>query len=107
MRLTKKLAFLPVFLMMIACAYGQDVHYNYALGTNFAAYKTYEWVDLPGPGGTVPDQIIDQSIKRAVDEQLGQKGFTKVEKDGNLKVAYHAIIREEKGIDLSAFGTGV
>jgi hypothetical protein len=91
---------------LIAGAYGQDVHYNYDHGANFAGYRTYQWVELPGPGGTVPDQLIDQSIKRAVDEQLAQKGLARVEKDGDLKVGYHAIIHEEKGIDLSAFGMG-
>jgi hypothetical protein len=54
----------------------------------------------------VPDQLIDQSIKRAVDEQLVQKGLRQVEKDADLKVAYHAIIREEKNINLSASGMG-
>jgi Domain of unknown function (DUF4136) len=103
----KRLAFFPVFLFMIACAYGQDVHYNYDHSAKFAAYKSYEWVDLPGPGGAVPDQLIDQAIKRAVDEQLSQKGLMKVERDGYLKIGYHAIIREEKGVDLSGFGTGV
>ncbi len=107
MRLTKKLAFLPAFLMMIACAYSQDVHYNYEHSANFAGYKSYEWVDLRGPGGAVPDQLIDEAIKRAVDEQLSQKGLTRVERDGYLKIAYHAIIREEKGVDLSGFGTGI
>jgi hypothetical protein len=97
---------LSAFLFMAACAFGQDVHYNYDRSADFAAYKSYEWVDLPGPGGAVPDQLIDQAIKRAVDEQLSQKGLTRVEKDGYLKIAYHAIIREEKGVDLSGFGTG-
>ena len=106
MRLKKPLILLPAVLFMISCAFGQEVHYNYEHGANFAAYKSYQWVDLPGPGGTVPDQLIDQAIKRAVDEQLAQKGLTRVEKDGDLKVGYHAAIHEEKGIDLSAFGTG-
>ena len=82
---------------MIADAYAQETHYNYDRGANFASYKTYQWVDLPGPGGTVPDQLIDQDIKRAVDEQLALKGLTRVEKDADLKVAYHAVIQEEKG----------
>jgi len=105
MTLNKQFALLSAFFM-IACAYGQDIRYNYDHGANFAAFKTYQWVDLPGPGGAVPDQLIDQAIKRAVDEQLEQKGLTRVEKDGDLKVGYHAIIHEEKAIDLSAFGTG-
>ena len=106
MRLTKSLTFLPALFFMITCAYSQDVHYNYDRSANFASYKTYQWVDLPGPGGAVPDQLIDQAIKRAVDEQLAQKCLTRVEKDGDPKVGYHAIIREEKGINLSGFGTG-
>jgi hypothetical protein len=106
MKLIKRLTFLAVILFVIAGAYGQDTHYNYARGTNFASYKTYQWVDLPGPGGQVPDQLIDQAIKQAVDEQLAQKGLTRVEKDADLNVGYHAVIHEEKGINLSAFGNG-
>jgi len=106
MRVNKQVTFLLPFFIVIACAFGQDVRYNYAPGVNFAAYKSYQWVELPGPGGAVPDQLIDQEIKRAVDEQLAQKGLTRVEKDGDLKVGYHAIIHEEKSINLSAFGTG-
>jgi len=93
-------------LFVVASAYGQDVHYNYDRGTNFSSYKTYQWVDLPGPGGAVPDQLIDRDIKRAVDEQLTQKGLTRVEKDADLMVGYHVILHEEKGINLSALGTG-
>lgn len=106
MRFTKWLTFLPALLCMVVCVHGQDVHYNYDRGTNFAAYKTYQWVDLPGPGGKVPDQSIDQAIKRAVDEQLAQKGLTRIEKDADLKVGYHVVVHEEKGINLSALGTG-
>ena len=74
----KKLLFLSILSVVTLIAYGQDVRYNYAPGTNFSAYKTYQWVDLPGPGGKVPDQLIDQSIQRAVDEQLAQKCLTRV-----------------------------
>jgi Domain of unknown function (DUF4136) len=106
MGLNKRRAFLPACLLVIACAYGQDVGYNYDHGANFAVYKSYEWVQLPGPGGALPDQLIDQAIKRAVDEQLAMKGLIRVEQDGYLKIGYHAIVHEEKGTDLSAFGMG-
>ncbi len=92
-----RLAVLAVVLVTIGAAYGQDTHYNYAPGTNFAAYKTYQWVDA---GGAVPDELIDQSIKRAIDEQLAQKGLTKVDKNADLYVSYQAVIREEKAINL-------
>ena len=68
--------------------------------------------NLPGGGplavrgGTPDDQLINQDIMRAVDEQLAQKGLTKVDKNPDLLVAYHAAIREEKGINLNGWGTG-
>src|SRR5271165_2541670 len=106
MRLTKWLIFVPALLSMITCGYSQEVHYNYDRSANFGSYKTYRWVDLPGPGGKVPDQLIDQDIKRAVDEQLAQKGLTRVESGEDLQVGYHAILREEKGINLNGYGWG-
>ena len=106
MRFTKWLILLPALLFMITCAYSQDVHYDYDRNANFGAYKTYHWVDLPGPGVKVLDQLIDQDIKRAVDEQLAQKGLTRVETGGDLQVGYHAILREEKAVNLNGFGTG-
>jgi len=60
MRFTRRLTLLPAFLFMVVCAYGQDVHYNYDRGANFASYKTYQWVDIPG--GAVADQICEGAI---------------------------------------------
>jgi hypothetical protein len=84
---------------MITYANGQEVHYNYDRGVNFSSYKTYQWVDLAD--GRVPDQLIDRDIKRAVDEQLTQKGLTRVEKDADIYVSYQAVITLEKSLNLS------
>ena len=133
MKLSKLQRVLPPFLFIVACAYGQDVHYNYDRGANFQSYRTYQWVDLqsgppkayvptglPNPPGGLPnlpvgpppgsgssvsdDQLLNQDIKRAVDEQLAQKGLTKVDKGGDLLVGYQANVREEKSINL--WGSG-
>lgn len=48
MRLTKWLSALILTLGVGACAFGQDVHYNYDRGTNFSSYKTYQWLGVPG-----------------------------------------------------------
>src|SRR3974377_182772 len=100
MKLTKLLTVIPAILFMLACAYAQDVHYDYDRGADFAAYKTYQWVDEPtgqakvappsglprvdlpggGPlavrGGTSDDQLIRQDIQGAVGGQRARKGFT-------------------------------
>ena len=51
-------------------AYAQDVKHNYVTGTNFAAFKTYRWIDLPN--AEKPDQIVDQQIKTAIDNNLAK-----------------------------------
>lgn len=104
MRLPKVLTFLPAFLFMVAFVCGQDVHYNYDRGANFPSYTTYQWIDLPG--GAVPDQLIDRDIKRAVDEQLVQKGLTRVEQNADLHVGYQAAITLEKSVNLWGTGEG-
>jgi hypothetical protein len=140
MKRAKYLPLLSGFLFVIAGAYGQEVHYNYDRGANFAAYKTYQWVDLPSiptrgtlpsgpvsagllPGGPpieirgsgalgdIPasgqdDQLIDQEIKRAIDEQLAQKGLTRVDAGGDIQVVYQAAIREEKSLNVSGMAWG-
>ncbi len=98
MTFKKWLTVISALLFMVVYAYGQDVHYNYDRGANFANYKTYQWVDIPG--GAVSDQLIDQSIKRAIDEQLAQKGLTRVEKNADLYIGYQAVINLEKSMNL-------
>jgi len=102
MRLTKPVTFLAAFLLMAAGAYGQDVHYNFDPSANFTAYKTYQWVDIPG--GSVPDQLVHQAIKRATEEQLALKGLTKVENNADLYIGYQVVINLEKSVSL--WGTG-
>ena len=54
----------------------------------------------------MPDQLIDRDIKRSIDEQLGQKGLTKVEKNADLYVGYRAAVELEKSVDLWSTGFG-
>jgi len=89
---------LAALLFMAVSAHGQDVHYNYDRSANFAAYKTYQWVDIPG--GSVPDQLVHQAIKRAAEEQLALKGLTKVENNPDLYIGYQVAINLEKSVSL-------
>jgi hypothetical protein len=81
-----------VCLAAAACA--QDVHFNFDRSANFSSYQTYRWVDVKS--GQAPDQLIDQNIKRAVDEQLLLKGLRRVETGGDLQVGYQVALDREK-----------
>ena len=103
MKLTNLIT-LTAFLFVTACAYGQDVHYNYDRSANFAAYKTYQWVEIPG--GSVPDRLVDRAIKQSAEEQLALKGLTKVEANPDLYIGYQVVINLEKSITLWDTGGG-
>lgn len=82
-------------LVMCATILAQDVKYNFAMGTNFAQFKTYRWVNIPNQNH--PDQLTDQQIKAAIDADLASKGFTKVTADtADLLVAYQVAVDHEK-----------
>lgn len=97
-----KLINLTALVCLAVAAFGQDVQFDYDRSANFHSYKTYQWVDykpvMPG------DQLLDQDIKRAVDEQLAGKGLRRVESGGDLLVGYQTGISQEKQYD--AFGMG-
>ena len=90
-----------VVLLTCGSVLAQDVKYNYAMGTDFAKYKTYKWVDIPNQNH--PDQIADQQIKTAVETTLGSKGMTKATGDAaDLLIAYQVAVNQEK--EWNAYG---
>ena len=102
MRLIKSLVLLGLFWQGALAVWGQEIHYNYDRGADFAAYKTYQWVALKG--ARVDDPFLDQNIKRAVDGQLAQKGMRRVEEGGDLFVAHQTSVKEEKEFDAWTMG---
>lgn len=91
---------------MLSCnaAFADDVHFDYDHSADFSSYKTYQWADHRpvAPG----DQLLDQDIRRAVDEQLAAKGLTRVETGGSLQVSYQGVVSQEKEFDSIGFGPG-
>jgi len=85
-----------------AAALAQEVHFDYDRSANFSAYRTYQWAH--SKAGRAPNQLMDQNIKRAVDEQLAVKGLQRVESGGDVQVAYQAAVDQEKQFD--GFGSG-
>lgn len=85
-----------------AGALAQEVQFDYDRSANFSSYRTYQWVD--SKTGRAPNQLTDQNIKRAIDEQLAVKGLQRVETGGDLQVVYQAAVDHEKQFD--GFGSG-
>jgi hypothetical protein len=56
MRITTRLTLPLALFFMAACAWGQQVHYNYDRGASFQSYRTYQWVNVQSgpPKADVP-----------------------------------------------------
>src|ERR1043166_3818798 len=91
-----KLSSIAGLLCLGALALAQNVQFDYDRTANFSAYRTYEWAEGKGPS---PSQLMDQNIKRAVDMQLAAKGLQRVERNGDIQVAYQAGVNHEKQFD--------
>jgi len=99
-----KFVSLTAAMLLCSAVFAQEVHFDYDRAANFGAYKNWQWVDRrPVASG---DQLLDQDIKRAVDEQLAGKGMRRVETGGDLQVSYQGAISQEKEFDSIGFGPG-
>lgn len=87
---------LPAALCLSGAASAQKVTYNYDRGADFSRYRTYRWVQIPGT--QAPDQLLDQQIRRAVDEELAQKGLVQSDASPSLLVAYQISVRPQQEV---------
>src|SRR5215475_3723286 len=97
-----RLIALTGFLCLCGAAVAQDVHFDYDRTADFNAYRTYQWAEPKS--GQASDQLMDQNIKRAVDEQLAAKGLRRVDSGGALQVTYRGAVNHEK--QFNGFGGG-
>jgi len=62
-------------------AFAQKVEVGYDKSADFSKYKTYTWAE-PAIPPTRP--ILYETVMSAIDGKLGSKGYTRVNKDGDL-----------------------
>ncbi len=93
-------------LLLLTLASGlclaQKVEVDYDHGANFANFKTYSWA--PSAAGAQVNQLMEQRIVSAVDEELAKKGLRRVESGGDVTVSYQAAVRQET--QLTTYNTG-
>jgi hypothetical protein len=80
--------------------FAQSVTYDFDRSANFTKFRTYTWVR----GTTLGDELNHQRVVRAIDAQLTARGFSRVEANPDVLVAYHASF--DKNLQINAFGSG-
>lgn len=85
------------FVCLAALGTAQRVQFDYDRSANFSDFKTYTWAE-PKAGRNI-NQLMDQNIQRAVDQQLAGKGMRRLASGGDLQIAYQAALDHEKQFD--------
>ena len=100
----KRLILLAFVLFMgLRSLRAQDVRYNFDSSANFAAFKTYKWVEIKGADH--PNQLVEKQIRDALDAELATKGLEKTDSDSaDLYIAYQTAISSEK--QFTSYNTG-
>ena len=74
-------------------AIAQKVESDYAHGTDFSKYKTYNWVKLEDSSDA--NQLMDQRITAAIEEELGRKGLKKTDSNPDVLVGYQTAVTHQ------------
>lgn len=94
MKLWASTGLLLFFFAQDSC--GPQTGYNYDGEANFAALKTYKWVELKDGRGSVND-IVDKNIRQIVDQNFTFKGIQKTDGDeADVYIGYSARNTREK-----------
>jgi Domain of unknown function (DUF4136) len=90
----KSIIILILIVLSAGTVEAQKVKVGFDPGTDFSKYRTYAWDQ-----GLLPNPIIGQTIKTAVDNALTAKGLQKVEADPDLIVA--ALVSTESDLTMT------
>jgi hypothetical protein len=91
----KRTVFMLLALVLAACASSPTIDNDYAPGTDFSRFRTYNW--LGAPQGVSP--LVQQRILSGVDAQLQAKGWQRVDSGGDVAVAAHVATQQQQSIE--------
>ncbi len=81
---------------------------------NFAAYRTFGWQPPPAASSDEPLRLLDTNIRTAIGAEMTKRGYTEVQDNPQLRIAYETAADERLksspfriGIGLGSFGSNI
>jgi hypothetical protein len=81
---------------LAACGGGVSINQDYAPGTDFAPYRTWNW--MPNQGSTANaanNQIVDQRVRFAIEQEMTAKGYQRATSNPDFYVGYQVLLDQE------------
>lgn len=94
---------LAAFALAACAASGPSIRSDYDRSADFAAYRTYAYVQPAGTDRAGYSTLTTQHFKNAIDAELGARGYRRVESDADLLVNFNANATEK--VDVRAAPT--
>jgi hypothetical protein len=108
MRIVRALLVVATVLPVLACS-SSRIQTDFDHQADFSSYSTFAWYQEKENGGPTegPSQIIDGRIRRAIAENLGEKGFGEAAPDeSDLLVTYYASLNSQMQFHTTGWGYG-
>lgn len=83
-----------VTALATGCASGPDLRSDYDRTANFAEYRTYNFFDDAGPGGSSYQNLFSQYVESAIDKEMQARGYEKSD-NPDLLINFNAILRDK------------
>jgi len=79
----------------IATANAAETKVDYDRNADFTRYKTWSW----RKGTPAPNPVADKRLREAIESRLTARGLSRVEKGGDLQVAYYAAAEDQVSLE--------
>ena len=105
---------LVLLVMLAACTTPPPPEHDsqVAPDANFSAYSTFGWQPLPAGSADEPTRLLDTNIRTAIRAEMTRRGYTEVDADPQLRVAWETAADERIksnpfriGIGMGSFGS--
>jgi len=100
MKSVQLICMMALMALAMGCS-SYTINHDWDRDAPFPGYKTYAWLEIPkSKPGTVQgararNDLLEGRIKRAVNSEMSKKGFTLVQDDPDLLVAYHTGVQSK------------
>ncbi len=101
MRTSSVLVLVGILVGIVGCS-SMTIRTDYDQDTNFARYRTFDWLPKPGPrapGRQILNPFMVERIKTAIENELIAKGYVKnTEGKPNFMIAIHAGAKDKVNV---------